>query len=122
MRIALGVLIGLATLCAHAEHYGAEIGTRTPVKLEASIGQLAGKPAADVVIESTVDKVCEQRGCWLGLTSTAGDIQVTFKDEAFFVPSSLIGKTVVVAGQLRKIVTPSGVHYELVASGVDVIQ
>lgn len=65
---------------------------------------------------------------------------MTFKDYAFFVPSTLIGKTVLAQGELKKVtmtleetkhyvkdaggdpatVTQPRVHYELVASGVQV--
>jgi hypothetical protein len=114
------MLIGVAAMGAHAEHYGAEIPAQAAVGLDDALAQLASKPTADVVVKSTVDKVCEAKGCWLGLKSAAGNIHVTFKNEAFFVPPTLIGKSVVVAGQLQKIVTPSAVRYELVASGIDV--
>lgn len=36
---------------------------------------------------------CEERGCWLALKSASSQLHVTFKDEAFFVPASLVGKT-----------------------------
>jgi hypothetical protein len=112
----------LTTTAARAEHYGAPIAAGTVVALDAALAQLADKSAADVVVKSTVARVCEQRGCWLGLKSATGEIHVTFKDEAFFVPPSLIGKSVVAAGRLQKVVTPSRVRYELVASGIDVAQ
>ena len=69
-----------------------------------------------MLVESTVAKVCEQRGCWIALKSTSSQLHVTFKDEAFFVPSTLIGKTVLVEGKLTK----AGPRYELVASGLQV--
>ena len=55
-----------------------------------------------MLVESTVAKVCEQRGCWIALKSASSQLHVTFKDEAFFVPSTLIGKTVLVEGKLTK--------------------
>lgn len=122
MRRALGMLIGLAAISVNAQHYGAVIDAQEPIELETALAQLANKPAVDVVVTSTVDKVCEVRGCWLGLKSAASDLRVTIKNEAFFVPSSLIGKTVVVAGRLQKIVTPSGARFELLASSIDVIK
>jgi hypothetical protein len=69
-----------------------------------------------VLVESTVAKVCEQRGCWLALKSASSQLHVTFKDEAFFVPVSLVGKTVLVEGRLSK----DADGYQLVANGLQV--
>jgi hypothetical protein len=38
---------------------------KNPLTLEAAVQQLCDRAAADVLVESTVAKVCEQRGCWL---------------------------------------------------------
>jgi hypothetical protein len=140
MRLALGLMMGVVAVSAHAEHYGAALTMKDPVTLEAAVNQLDGKPAATVLVESKVGKVCEQRGCWLTLQSGSGQLHVTFKDEAFFVPSSLIGKTVLAEGRLEKAtltleqtrqavkerggdpgkVTQPATHYELVARGIEV--
>jgi hypothetical protein len=111
------VLLGLVALTATAgEHYGAPLTLKNPLTLEAAVQSLGEQPAADVLVQSTVAKVCEQRGCWITLKSASSNLHVTFKDEAFFVPSTLIGKTVLVEGKLSK----SGPGYELVASGLEV--
>ena len=140
MRIAIGLLLALTMTIASAEHYGAPITMKNPITLESAVKQLDGKSTATVLVESKVDKVCEAKGCWLGLKSASSELHVTFKDYAFFVPSSLIGKTVRVEGKLEKVtmtlqetkeyvkdeggdpatVTQPRVHYELVASGVEV--
>lgn len=140
MKIVLGFALGLVTTLACAEQYGAPLTRRDPLTLEAAVKQLDGKSAATVLVESKVDKVCEAKGCWLGLKSDSGELHVTFKDYAFFVPQSLIGKTVLVEGRLEKAtmtleetrhyvkdaggdpakVTQPRVHYQLVASGVEV--
>jgi hypothetical protein len=110
-------LLGLVALTATAaEHYGAPLTLKNPLTLEAAVQSLGEQPAADVLVQSTVAKVCEQRGCWITLKSASSNLHVTFKDEAFFVPSTLIGKTVLVEGKLSK----SGPGYELVASGLEV--
>jgi uncharacterized protein DUF4920 len=117
MRIPTGVLLGLVALtAAAAEHYGAPLTLKNPLTLDAAVQSLGERPAADVLVQSTVAKVCEQRGCWITLQSSSSNLHVTFKDEAFFVPSTLIGKTVLVEGKLSK----SGPGYELVASGLEV--
>lgn len=139
MRIALGLLLALASTLACAEHYGAPITMKNPVSLETAVKQLDGKSAATVLVESKVDKICQVKGCWLGLKSASSDMHVTF-NETFFVPPSLIGKTVLVEGKLAKVtmtleetkhyvkdaggdpasVTQPRVTYQLVATGVEV--
>jgi hypothetical protein len=106
----------LAAIARAAEQYGAPLTLKNPLTLEAAVRQLGDRPAADVLVESTVAKVCEQRGCWLALKSASSQLHVTFKDEAFFVPSSLIGKTVLVEGRLTK----EAAGYQLVANGLQV--
>jgi hypothetical protein len=117
MRKLMGVLLCLAgCAAAAAEHYGAPITLKDPQTLEAAVRGLGDRAAADVLVQSKVAKVCEQQGCWIGLKSSTSELHVTFKDEAFFVPASLIGKTVVVEGKLVK----AGTGYELVATGLEV--
>jgi hypothetical protein len=125
---------------ASAEQYGAQIKSKNPLTLQAALRQLDSMPNADVLIESKVDKVCVVKGCWMALTNAKDDVRVTFKDYGFFVPSSIIGKTVLVEGKLEKVVMsledtkhyvkdaggdPSTVtqprtEYRIVASGVEV--
>jgi hypothetical protein len=140
MKLALATLLALVATLAQAEHYGAPLTMKNPISLPAAIKQLDKQSTAQVLIESKVDKVCVAKGCWLGLVSATDDIRVTFKDYAFFVPPSLIGKTVLVQGQLEKVtmtleetkhyvqdaggdpskVTTPRVEYRIVASGVEV--
>jgi uncharacterized protein DUF4920 len=117
MRIPIGLVLGLlAATASAAEHYGAPLILKNPLTLEAAVQQLRDRPAADVLVESTVAKVCEERGCWLALKSASSQLRVTFKDEAFFVPSTLVGKTVLVQGKLTK----EAAGYQLVANGLQV--
>ena len=140
MKSVLALLLTLTSTLALAEHYGAPIKAKNPVTLSAAVKQLDNQSTAQVLVESKVDKVCVAKGCWLGLVSDTGDVRVTFKDYAFFVPSSLIGKTVIVEGVLEKVtmtldetkhyvkdaggdpstVTEPRVEYRIVASGVAV--
>jgi hypothetical protein len=115
--LGLGLVLGLAAAAAAtAEHYGAPITLKDPQSLEAAVQGLGDRAAADVLVQSKVAEVCEERGCWLGLESASGKLHVTFRNEAFFVPSSLVGKTVVVQGRLHKAST----GYQLVATGLEV--
>ena len=117
MRRLMGLLLCLAaTAAGAAEHYGAPLTLKDPQTIEAAVQGLGDRAAAEVLVKSKVANVCEQRGCYLGLKSSTSELHVTFKDEAFFVPASLIGKTVVVEGKLVKAST----GYELVATGLEV--
>lgn len=139
MKALFGLLLCfVCTLAAAAEQYGKPITARNAVSLQAAIKQLETGPAANVVVESKVGKICKEEGCWLGLTSASGDVRVTFKD--FFVPPRLLGKTVLVEGTLEKVsmsleetrhyvkdaggdpsrVTEPGVEYRIAATGVEV--
>lgn len=53
-----------------------------------------------VLVEAKVGKVCAKKGCWMILE--AKDVRVKFKDYAFFVPMSLIGKKVRVEGVIKE--------------------
>ena len=117
MRRLLGLVLGLAAAAAGAaEHYGAPITRKDPQTLEAAVQGLGDRAAADVLVQSKVARVCEERGCWLGLQGASSQLHVTFKNEAFFVPFSLVGKTVRVEGRLIK----AGTGYQLVATGLEV--
>jgi|SRR5688500_5494068 hypothetical protein len=140
MRITRVLLLLLATSLASAEQYGAPITLEHAVPLDVAVKQLGEQSEATVLVESRVDKVCKAKGCWIGLKSAAGDIHVTFENQAFFVPFTLVGQTVLAQGRLTKIemtleetrqhikdsggdpstVRQPGVRYELVASGLEV--
>lgn len=140
MKSFLALVLCCVTSLACAEQYGAPIKAKAPVSLDAAIKQLDRKPSAPVLVESMVEKVCVVKGCWMALTNDAGDVRVTFKDYAFFVPASIIGKKVLVEGTLEKVVmsledtkhyvkdaggdpakvTEPRTEYRIVASGVEV--
>ena len=140
MKLTVGISLALIATLAWAEQYGAPIKATNPIALSAAIKQLDARATAPVLVEAKVDKICVVKGCWLGLVNDKDDVRVTFKDYAFFVPPSLIGKTVVVEGVLEKVtmsleetkhyvkdaggdpstVTTPRVEYRIVASGVAV--
>ncbi len=67
---------------------------------------MADKQLTDVKVEGKVLDVCPKKGCWLSLEMPDKSVTfVKFKDYGFFVPLELIGKTVVVEGQAKKIET-----------------
>ncbi|WP_292009745.1 DUF4920 domain-containing protein [Chryseobacterium sp.] len=64
------------------------------------------KKVENVAIKGKVTDVCEKKGCWLTI-ETEDDSQffVKMKDYAFFVPTALKGKNVVLEGNAERKVT-----------------
>lgn len=89
---------------------GTVFGTTITAENATAVAELptimADKQLADVKIEGKVLDVCPKKGCWLSLEMPDKSITfVKFKDYGFFVPLELIGKTVVLEGQAKKIET-----------------
>lgn len=64
------------------------------------------KKIENIAVKGKVVDVCEKKGCWLTI-QTEDDSQffVKMKDYAFFVPTALKGKTVVLDGSAQRKVT-----------------
>lgn len=84
--------------------YGAGINEKTEKKA-ISVTELdkklkKKKKVENVAIKGKVTDVCSKKGCWLTI-QTDNDEQffVKMKDYAFFVPTALIGKNVVLEGK-----------------------
>lgn len=57
----------------------------------------------DIVVQATVTEVCPKKGCWMRLKSTNDEtVFVKMKDYAFFVPQSMVGKQVLIHGNVNK--------------------
>ena len=88
---------------------------------KANLADVVAKPAnytkLDVVTEGVVDKVCQQKGCWLEIAPKSGEagMHVTFKDEAFVVPKDCSGRT----ARLFGTVSIEDGESSFVASGVE---
>lgn len=95
-----------------ADQFGAPVKGTKPVSVDAAIAQFK-KTKKPMLMEAKVDKVCLKKGCWMALKSKTTDVRVTFKDYGFFVPVSLVGKTVWVEGQMaeKKLTLAQTKHY-----------
>ena len=85
------------------DFYGAGISLKsektaiTPTKLEKKLKK--AKKVENVAVKGKVTEVCEKKGCWLTVeTENNEKFFVKMKDYAFFVPTALEGKTVVMEG------------------------
>ena len=132
---AITFMVLATTVCA--EQFGAPLTLKNPISVETAIANNTNSETP-ILIKGKIDKVCQVKGCWMGFTSSAGDIRVTFKDYGFFVPLTVIGKTVQAEGTLEQVtlslkdskhlvedgggdpnsVTEPLVEYQMVASGV----
>lgn len=64
------------------------------------------KKVENVAIKGKVTDVCDKKGCWLTIqTEDNSKFFVKMKDYAFFVPTALKGKTVVMDGTAERKVT-----------------
>lgn len=80
---------------------GAPIGA-SPVVSISDVKQhperYAGKT---VILEGTIEAVCQNKGCWMEITSNGAGLRVTFKNYGFFVPRDSKGKTVRAEGVIE---------------------
>lgn len=87
----------------------------------ADLADVVAKPANytkdAIVTEGVVDKVCQQKGCWLEIAPKTGEagMHVTFKDEAFVVPKDCSGRI----ARLFGTVSVEDGESSFVASGVE---
>lgn len=93
--------------------YGSELTLKDAVTVDAAMEQFTKEPKKTFLIEAQVDKVCQKKGCWMTLKSKTSDLRITFKDYGFFVPMTLVGKTVLVEGTLnaKKLTLAQTKHY-----------
>lgn len=122
------------------DRFGAGITLKNPQDLDSIIK--SGNYGSRVLIKAEVAKVCKQKGCWMALKDDKNGTRVTFKDYSFFVPLTLVGKKVLVEGQIIKKemslketkhyiedeggdpskITKAKTEYRIVASGLEVIR
>jgi uncharacterized protein DUF4920 len=121
-------LAALATAAAAdaPKTFGKPLAGLPPVPL----ADVLAKPenGKTVRLEGTIERVCQNKGCWLELKQEAKSVHVTFENYGFFVPKDSMGKPVVLEGRvLVKQPTPEDVAHlkaegggETVASSVSI--
>lgn len=92
------------------DFYGAGVSAKaeksaiTTSKLNKKLNK-TGK-VENIAIKGKVTKVCDKKGCWLTVeTDNNEKFFVKMKDYAFFVPTALEGKTVILEGNAETKVT-----------------
>jgi hypothetical protein len=70
-----------------------------------------------VRLEGRIEKVCQQKGCWLRLTDGERSVLVTFESYSFFVPKGSAGQDVALEGRVKVKPRPPGEAKHLEAEG-----
>ncbi|MBZ4036067.1 DUF4920 domain-containing protein [Flavobacterium sp. 17A] len=92
------------------DYYGEDV-SESSVSNSISVEKLESKLKTDNKIENIsvkgeVTGVCPKRGCWVSVkTNDGASFFVKMKDYAFFVPTALKGKNVVLEGNAERKVT-----------------
>ncbi|MGZ5210940.1 MAG: DUF4920 domain-containing protein [Kaistella sp.] len=93
------------------EVYGTQVSAKSeesaisPKKLEKKLK--SSKKLENVAVKGKVTDVCDKKGCWLTVeTENNEKFFVKMKDYAFFVPTALKGKNVILEGNAEtKVIT-----------------
>ncbi|RCH55796.1 DUF4920 domain-containing protein [Mucilaginibacter hurinus] len=90
---------------------GVTYGNKISAEKSITINQLKGKLATDSIykgkLTGRVMEVCKEKGCFLTIAQQNGEpVTVKFANYSFFVPQSLVGKSVVVSGTAKIKTTP----------------
>ena len=81
-------------------------GAALPVtQLVAGARNFTTKP---VIVEGVITRECTEKGCWMQVAPSTGarGMRVTFKDYAFFIPQSMVGRRARMTG-VTKVTTHS---------------
>lgn len=72
------------------------------------IKELKSKEELDnIIIQAKATAVCQKKGCWITLQNPENEqIFVKMKDYEFFLPQSIVGKTILLHGKANYKVTP----------------
>ncbi len=125
-------------------HFGEPLTHYKAISLEQGIKEYDPAKTKTLLVKGQVTKVCQKKGCWMALRIRNGAVRVTFKNYGFFVPETIIGKTVLAQGELSETVmsvaevrhyamdagmsreqanqiTESTKEYRFIAEGVEVV-
>lgn len=78
--------------------YGEKITAEGALSPDDVAAILKTQQDVDIKVKGKVVDVCHARGCFLYLKTASGKIYIKTKDDKFFVPVALQGKTVIVKG------------------------
>ncbi len=80
-------------------YFGDSITTAGAVAADQISTMMKGKDSMKVKLTGVINAVCQKKGCWMKVAiGNNHEMQVRFKDYAFFVPKDAAGKTVFIEG------------------------
>ena len=103
---------------------GAALGDSPVVDLADALGNPSAYGGEQVVLEGTVVKACQMKGCWMELApdGAARGIRVTFKDYGFFVPTDVAGQAARLEGTFETNVFSRADADHLIEEGVSLVR
>ncbi|KIA83538.1 hypothetical protein OA84_08520 [Kaistella solincola] len=85
------------------DFYGAQVSAKaekmaiSPAELDQKLSSSA--KLENIAVKGKVVEVCENKGCWMTIKTDNNErFFVKMKDYAFFVPTSLVGKNIILEG------------------------
>lgn len=105
----LAVTISLAALAqnnpkpaAKGVTYGEGTVNKDAVTVSDMDQQVQTKGSFSGKITGKVVSVCQEKGCWMTVDKGNGEtVMVKFKDYGFFMPTNIVGQTVVLEGEAK---------------------
>jgi cytochrome c-type biogenesis protein CcmE len=78
-----------------------------------AVEQFGKSAQGEIAVSGTVEKLCQEKGCWMIIKDGSTEVRVTFKDYGFFVKPSVMGKSITAQGNLvqKETSKAEAVHY-----------
>lgn len=97
--LALAGAVGTAALAAESVTlYGKKLQGAPKARLEDILAK--PDPGKVVRLSGTIERVCQNKGCWLELREGSKAVHVTFAGYSFFVPKDSTGRSVTLEGRV----------------------
>lgn len=98
-----------------AENYGVLPTIKAASPLAQAVKNFDGKNSStkEIAVTGTVEKLCQEKGCWMVIKDGDTQVRVTFKNYGFFVKPTVMGKAVTAQGVLiqKDISKAEAIHY-----------
>jgi hypothetical protein len=86
--------------------YGEKVETANAIDIAQIPAKLKDKETFNTKVKAKVLDVCPKKGCWLKLAvNDSTTAFVKMKDYAFFLPTAVKGKTIVLDGEVKLLTT-----------------
>ncbi len=106
----LGAVILGMTACSNelpsTGNFGEEISEEGALDVAAFMADMGDKESHEGTISGTIQKVCQEEGCWYTLALADGKtLRVMMKDHSFVLPKDASGKIAIAKGEAKVITT-----------------